>query len=139
MLDTSEAIAIFSDGSCATKDRIGGWAWVAVDAFDGMEVGTGQVFDCTNNQMELQAVIEGLNSIHEKYGPQHIMVHSDSTYVVHTMNNENPTIKVNHQFWDALHRAVNRHKIVLFVHVKGHDDNLYNELADTLAKKARKK
>lgn len=139
MLDTSEAIALFSDGSCYTKTRMGGWAWVAVDAFDGIEFGSGQVSNSTNNQMELQAVAEGLVHIHEKYGPQYVMVHSDSKYVVDGMNDKSRKRKVNHGYWDAIEKGEALHKLVIFTHVKGHDDNIYNELADLIANKARKK
>jgi ribonuclease HI len=139
MLDTSEAIALFSDGSCYTKDRTGGWAYVAVDAFDGIEFGSGQVLDCTNNQMELQAVSEGLFRLHKKYGPQYVMVHSDSKYVVDGMNDKERKRRVNHSYWEKIEEAESLHKLVIFTHVKGHDDNLYNEVADLLAKNARKK
>jgi ribonuclease HI len=138
MLDPSEGIAIFSDGSCDVKDRIGGWAWVALDAFDGIECGSGKVEDCTNNQMELRAVSEGLKYLHDRYGSSIVMINSDSKYVIDNAVDKSRNRKVNLDYWKILDEAETLHEHLVYVHVKGHSDNTYNELADYLANKARK-
>jgi ribonuclease HI len=138
MLDPSEGVAIFSDGSCNTKDRIGGWAWVALDAFNGIEHRYGKVEDCTNNQMELKAVSEALVYLHESYGSIKVMVNTDSKYVIDNAVDKTRTRRVNLDYWKSLDEAETLHEHLIYVHVKGHSDNIYNELADILANKARK-
>jgi len=137
MLDPSEGVAIFSDGSCNTKDRVGGWAWVALDAFDGIECGSGRVEDCTNNQMELKAVSEGLKYLHDRYGSSIVMINSDSKYVIDNAVDKSRNRKVNLDYWKTLDEAEALHEHLAYVHVKGHSDNLYNEFADHLANMAR--
>lgn len=51
---------VYTDGSATTKDKPGGWAYVIVK--DGVKVTEGSGFSAgaTNNDMELEAAIQGL-------------------------------------------------------------------------------
>lgn len=138
-LDPSEGIGLFTDGSSWTKDGSGGWAWVAIDAFeDGFEAfNMGGVSNTTNNRMEMQAWIEGLDDIHRVLGPCTIVVYSDSEYVGLGAMNRSRKRNKNVDLWIAIDLAVDKHNYVEFRHVKGHTGHHYNELVDKLAGEAR--
>lgn len=42
--------------------------------------------------------------------------------------------KCNLDLWDRIDRAIKKHNIVKFIHVKGHIGNKYNEMCDFLAR-----
>jgi len=137
-VNDSEGLALYTDGSCNWTDRTGGWAWVVVDAFDGNEVGYGHAFDTTVNRMELTAVISGLTAIHRSLGPSSTLVHSDSEYVVLGATYPSRNRNKNKDLWAEMDDALALHDHVEFEHVRGHQGDKYNELADDLAGYARK-
>lgn len=137
-LNPSQGIAVFTDGSAYTKDRSGGWAWVALDAFEGVHTASGSASDTTISRMELQAATEALVALHEALGPQEVLIYSDSEYVVLGCQDKSRKRLKNVDRWDALDEVINLHTEVTFEHVKGHSDSVYNEMADELAGKARK-
>lgn len=137
-LNPEHGIAVFTDGSAHTKDRSGGWAWVAIDAFDGIESDSGYVTQTTIGQMELCAVGKALVSLDSKYGPQDVLVYSDSEYVVLGFNDPKRKRNKNRDWWDGVVQGASYHKSVTMEHVRGHRGHNFNELADELAGKARK-
>lgn len=137
-LNNHQGIAIFTDGSAYTKDRSGGWAFIAIDVFGNESEGWGSQSDTTISQMELAAAAHALWFVHEECGPSEVLVFSDSQYVVLGMNDKSRARKKNNEYWDDLEAQTAKHKVVVFEHVKGHDQNKYNEKADKLAGKARK-
>jgi ribonuclease HI len=137
-LDPSEGIILFTDGSAWTKDGSGGWAWIALDVFDGEEAGFGGASDTTNNRMEMQAWIEGLNDLHQAFGPCTVLVFSDSEYVGFGAMDRQRGRKANLDLWEAMDKVIDKHKYVEFRHVRGHAGDEYNELVDKLAGYARK-
>ncbi|MEG1706972.1 MAG: RNase H family protein, partial [Clostridia bacterium] len=94
--------------------------------------------------MEIMAVIEALRCIRM---PCQCTIHSDSAYVVNAFNEgwltkweasswktaDKKEVK-NIDLWQKLLLEVKKH-IVTFVKVKGHNNDHYNEICDTLAKK----
>lgn len=137
-LNPSDGVALFTDGSAHNSgDKSGGWAWVALDAYEGIHTASGAAANTTNNRMELQAAIEGLDALHNTFGPCEVLIYSDSEYMVLGVN-ENRQRKTNLQEWSALDSAIASHIEVRFEHVYGHQGNIYNEMADQLAGKARK-
>lgn len=141
-LDNRQGIAVFTDGSAYTKDRSGGWGWVAVDAYGNEYENSGHVEDTTISQMELCAAAMGLFSVASMCGPSDVLVFSDSQYVVLGMNDKSRARRKNTDWWYELECAVWEHEthgnVVAFEHVKGHAGSTYNERADKLAGKARK-
>lgn len=137
VLDSSEGIALFTDGSASVRDRSGGWGFVALDAFDGITTGSGYVEDTTVNQMELYAAVKGLNFL-EGFGALEVLVYSDSEYLVLGATNRKRARRKNAHYWHWLDDAIRVHAYVEFNHVKGHNDHLFNEMADELAGKARR-
>jgi len=137
-LNPSNGILVFTDGSSWNKDRSGGWAWLALDAFEGMEYDSGARSDTTNNQMELCAPLMALDALFAEFGPIDVLVHSDSEYVVKGIMDRRRKRNTNEDWWSDLDTAVDQHCHVLFEHVKGHDGHEYNELVDQLAGEARR-
>lgn len=138
-LDPSEGLALITDGSADYRDRSGGWAWLALDAFEGMMKASGYTGDTTNNCMELMAVIEGLEQLHDAYGPSRVLVFSDSQYVVLGASNPKRARRKNNAIWTRLDQAIQEHEHVEFTHVKGHSGHLFNEMVDDMASTARRK
>lgn len=137
-LDNHQGIAVFTDGSAYTKDRSGGWGFVIIDVFGNEVEGQGSKSDTTISQMELAAVANALWYIHKECGPSEVLVFSDSEYVVLGMNDKSRARNKNNEYWDDLEAQTAKHEAVEFEHVKGHNQNKYNERADELAGKARK-
>lgn len=137
MLNPAEGIALFTDGSCWTGDRIGGWAYVAIDAFDNEVENSGSAEDTTISQMELMAVAAGLEETILFLGPCDVLVFSDSEYVVKGATDKTRARKVNVDLWDYLEHWERQHKSVTYEHVRGHKDSHYNDRADKLAGEAR--
>ena len=138
VLNPKKGIALFTDGSCWTKDRIGGWAWCAIDCFGGEQVGTGAVHDTTSARMEMQAWVEGLNWVFEVLGSCDVLVYSDSEFVVLGVEDPARTRRANRDLWFDLDSVLEKHSYVEPIWVKGHADSHYNRLVDELAGNARK-
>lgn len=137
MLNPSDGIAVFTDGSCWHKDGIGGWAFVAFDAYGTELVGHGSVADTTNNRMEMMAVEQGLLEIYHDCDEADVLVYCDSEYVVLGARDPSRSRKKNVDMWLGINHAISLHKSVTFNHVKGHADSYYNNLVDKLAGEAR--
>lgn len=137
-LNPERGIALFCDGSCWTKDRIGGWAYLALDTFDNTLRDSGGAEDTTISRMELQGPIEGLMEIGFACGPSEILVYSDSQYVVMGANNRARTRNHNNDLWSILDLLIDNHSYVEFLHVKGHSVSEYNHQVDGMAGNARR-
>lgn len=132
------AYLVYTDGSCYTGDRIGGYAWVVIDEL-GVEVSGGSWWkDTTISQMELMGAIEALDQLLMFRGPSIVQVYSDSQYVVLGITDRTRQRKKNLGLWDYLDTVVDAHEFVEFEHVKGHDGDHYNEMVDEMAGKLRK-
>lgn len=84
----------------------------------------------TNNRMELLAVIIALESIHclDK-----ITIYSDSMYVIGCATGKWSKSK-NKDLWDRYDKIIQKLNCKIdFVHIRGHQDNEYNNLCDELA------
>lgn len=137
-LNVTSGVALFTDGSCWDQDGLGGWAWIALDAFEGEESDSGSASETTNNRMEMQAWIEGLNHIYIEHGPCIILVYCDSQLVGRGFTGQYRR-KANTDLWEELQIAADQHEHVEWIWVKGHSDSKYNNEADKLAGEARRK
>lgn len=104
--------------------------------------------DCTNQKMEIFAVIVGFMRISAKR-ERRVIVRSDSAYVVNCFREDwianwrrknwqrsgGGAVK-NREYWETLELWVTLHDVT-FEHVRGHQGDYYNERADTLAGWAR--
>ena len=139
-------IKIYTDGSCIGNPGTGGWAAVIING-KNEEVISGSKNNTTNNQMELLAAIKALSNFNKK---KSLKVFTDSNYVKDGItkwirnwekNNWKTSTKKpvkNQELWKKLDKLVKFHD-VKWEWVKGHSTNIYNNLADELARKAAEK
>jgi ribonuclease HI len=133
---------IYTDGSCRENPGRGGWA--ALILHENAEIGVQQGFDLatTNNRMELQAVIGGLEAVPEN---SVVKVYCDSAYVVNCFKqrwygrwkvngwtNSSGKPVENKDLWEKL-IGLYEVRFVEFIKVKGHSDNELNNRVDGLA------
>lgn len=137
-LDTSKGVALYTDGSADNRDRSGGWAWVAFDAFHGEMCNSGGASDTTNNRMEMTAWIEGLTELHRMFGACSVIVYADSEYVGLGAMDRTRGRKKNKDLWEQLDKIIDDHDYVEFNHVKGHQTDVMNNLVDKMCGDARK-
>jgi len=145
-------VNIYTDGACSGNPGIGGYGTILVytDASGQKhekELSEGYKLT-TNNQMELLAVITGLEALKK---PCNVTIYSDSKYVVDAFNNNwieswiakgwktaGKTPVKNVELWQRLLKAKEPHDVE-FIWVKGHAGHEYNERCDSLAVAAGKK
>ena len=137
-----KSIKIYTDGACRGNPGIGGWGAIIQFQNNSKELFGGRA-ETTNNQMEMQAVIEGLKALKE---PCRIILYTDSKYVIDGIttwihgwkkNNWKTASKKpvkNMELWQELDQLVNQHEIT-WKWVKGHAGIPGNERADELANK----
>ena len=139
-------IKIYTDGSCIGNPGAGGWAAIILDG-KNEKIISGSKNNTTNNQMELFAAIKALSNFNKK---KSFKIFTDSNYVKDGItkwiknwkkNNWKTSAKKpvkNQELWKKLDKLVKFHD-VKWEWIKGHSTNIYNNLADELAKKAAKK
>ena len=149
MTDTGPAadaeVIIYTDGACSGNPGPGGWAFILRHPPTGRNMErAGAVPQTTNNQMELQALIEGLQSLQR---PTRVHVVTDSTYLKQgltewiqnwkrrgwkrkTSNGLKPVKNVEQ--WQQLDELTQGHKLS-FELVRGHVGHPENERCDELA------
>lgn len=137
LLTRADSYTAYTDGSCWTGDRIGAYAWVAIDAMGNEELQGFSEINTTISRMELMGPIDLLDWIYDFNGPSTIVINSDSMYVVEGITDRTRKRKVNVDLWLWLDDAVDRHKQVVFKHVRGHAGNKYNEIVDSFAGELR--
>ena len=135
-------VTIYTDGACSGNPGVGGWG--AILMFNGHEKECGG-YDkqTTNNRMELFAVIMALRQLKE---PCDVEIYTDSAYVADAFNKNwitqweaaewktsGKNVVKNQDLWKALLMEKEKHQVV-FVKVKGHSDNGYNNRCDRIAR-----
>jgi len=139
-------VEIYTDGACSGNPGPGGWGAVLLFQGQEKELKGGQA-DTTNNQMELQAAIEGLAALKERC---QVTLYTDSTYVQKGITewlsqwkkrnwktSTNKPVK-NKTYWQNLDEQAQRHQVT-WKWIKGHNLHEYNERADELARSGIKK
>lgn len=142
-------VQLFTDGACSGNPGPGGWAFILRHPASGAErEGSGGADNVTNNQMELQAVIEGLRALK---APASVEVVTDSEYVAKGSRDwlpgwkrngwkrkENGKLKPlkNLDHWQEIDRLLSEHE-VRFTVVRGHAGHPENERCDQMAVAAR--
>ncbi len=145
-------VNLYTDGACSGNPGVGGYGAILVYV-DSNGIKHEKEFSqgykmTTNNQMELLAVIVGLEALKK---PCNVTVYSDSKYVVDAFNNKwidgwiakgwrtaGKTPVKNVELWKRLLETMKKHNVD-FIWVKGHAGHEYNERCDTLAVAAGKK
>jgi len=131
-------ISLYTDGSsCGRILGPGGWAWVCVVNGQPVATDSGGWKLATNNQMEMQAAIEGLRYVlkYKEDHPNAVELVSDSQYTLGIANGKySPTKNLDQckeltaLFSEA--RASARW-------IPGHSGDVWNERCDSLAKRQK--
>jgi ribonuclease HI len=138
-------VQLFTDGACRGNPGPGGWAYILRHPSTGVEKEhSGGAPVTTNNQMELQAVIEGLAALKRRSA---VEVITDSAYVAKGASEwlsgwkangwrrreKNRWTEVkNVELWKRLDELLLLHQ-VKFTTVAGHSGHPENERVDELA------
>jgi ribonuclease HI len=151
LLMTSEAtdalpfVQLFTDGACSGNPGPGGWAYILTHPASGKTVeASGGEADSTNNRMELQAVISGLEALKRR---SRVEIVTDSQYVARGSGEWLPGWKKNgwrrregkqlkplknEEQWRKLDELLSRHDVIFTV-IRGHSGHPENERCDELA------
>ncbi len=139
------SVQLYTDGACSGNPGPGGWAFILRDLKTGKELtGSGGAAETTNNQMELQAVIEGLKSLKKSC---RVELHADSKYVLQgltewmagwkargwvRMEGRKKMPVKNVEQWKELDELIAKHAMS-YHHVRGHSGHIENERCDEMA------
>ena len=136
----TEVVEMFTDGACRGNPGKGGWGVILRFGEAEKELYGGEAFT-TNNQMELMAVIMGLEALKK---PCRVFITTDSKYVLKGITEWMPNWKkrnwktaskkpvLNAELWRRLDALASQHEIS-WQWVKGHSGHPENEIADQLA------
>ncbi|MCC8164826.1 MAG: ribonuclease HI [Planctomycetes bacterium] len=143
-----DVIYIYADGACSGNPGPGGWGTVLKCPARSLEKTlSGAEANTTNNRMELRAVIEGLSALKK---PCTVTVVTDSRYIVDAFQKRwlagwqkngwrtasKQPVK-NIELWQELLKAMAPHS-VSWQWIRGHNGHPENEMADSLAVRARR-
>ncbi len=136
---------LFTDGASRKNPGPGGWGAILLSQDHVLEMGEGVDY-ATNNQMELTAVIKGLEEAYRKIAP--VIVYTDSQYLINGITKwisswkandwktKAGTAVSNKDLWEKLHTIVSlikKKSFIKFTHVPAHVGLLLNERADKIA------
>jgi ribonuclease HI len=130
-------ITIYTDGASSGNPGPGGYGVVLISGKHRLEKSGGFRLT-TNNRMELLAVITGLEAL--KIPGSKVVIYTDSKYVADSVEkgwvfqweSKGFKKKKNPDLWIRFLKAYRKHK-VRFVWIKGHSNNVENEVCDRLA------
>jgi ribonuclease HI len=147
----ARVVYLYTDGGCSGNPGPGGWAYILRDLVSGKEQeASGYMPETTNNQMELQAVIEGLKVLKV---PCEVELFTDSVYVGKGIQewmqgwksrgwkrkDKNRLVPIkNQEFWMELDLLLAQHTLN-YTRVAGHSGHEENERCDQLAVAAYQK
>lgn len=144
MVELKPQVEIYTDGACSGNPGPGGWGAVLLYGSHEKEI-SGFEPDTTNQRMELQAAIQGLESLKQ---PCKVKLYSDSAYLINAFTqgwipnwqrngwlNARKEPVSNADLWRDLIKLAQIHEIS-WIKVKGHSDNMYNNRCDDLARRA---
>ncbi len=140
-------IEIYTDGACRGNQHstnMGGWGYVIENRATGKKRHCwGHEANTTNNRMEMMAAIKGLTAIRNGSRTD-VTIYSDSNLVIKGMTewidgwkakgwkNASKKPVENKDLWLKLDELSALHNVT-WHHVKGHNGNEGNEIADQLA------
>jgi ribonuclease HI len=133
-------ITIYTDGASSGNPGRGGYGVVLISGKHRLEKSAGFRLT-TNNRMELLGVIEGLESL--KIPGSNVVVYTDSKYVADSVEKgwvfqwESKAFKnkKNPDLWMRFLKIYRKHN-VKFKWIRGHSNNVENEICDRLAVEA---
>ena len=137
--ETMKRVVLHTDGACVPNPGKGGWAVLFQGENNYLEL-AGTVEDTTNNRMEVQAAIEGLDALD---GHWHVTIKTDSMYLIYALRRmlkqgKGRKNKTNKDLIEKLWELCGRHR-VNWEYVRGHNGDPWNERADYLAERQASK
>lgn len=145
--DTKKQLEVFTDGSCDTVSRRGGWAYL-LRYGEQQKTASGFEADTTNNRMELTAAVAALSALK---APCRVTIMTDSQYLKNAFtagwlkNWQRNGWKTagkqpvkNKDLWLRLLELSAVHDLS-WAWTKGHAGHPENELVDGLALQARRR
>ena len=121
-------IHVYTDGAYSSSRNQGGWSYVVLYKNHLIKKEFGGIKATTNNRMEILAVLNAVELF--KNTTQSVNIYTDSMYVVGSLT-LNWKRNANLDLWEKFN-SYDLSKFN-FLHVKGHNDNTYNEMCDDLA------
>jgi ribonuclease HI len=146
-------IEVFSDGSATTADKPGGWAWVMVIDGKVYSEGSGHAGNVSNNDMELEASIQGLTAaLKYAYPPIDVLGNLEAMEIVPpevTLVSDSQLVLgwASGNFRFKQESKLEKYRQLQFLMkrlnaqtrwVKGHGNDIHNNRCDKLANNARK-
>ncbi len=145
--EIKKQVDIFTDGSCDTISRRGGWGYL-LRCGEQRKTASGFEADTTNNRMELTAAVEALSALKK---PCHVTLITDSQYLKNAFtagwlkNWQRNGWKTaarepvkNKDLWERLLELSALHDLT-WSWTRGHAGHAENELVDRLALQARRR
>lgn len=123
-------VTIYVDGACVPNPGTAGIGAVLICGSHRRELSE-PIGRASNNGAEIMAAVTALRALTK---PCNVTVYSDSQYVVRTMNREFQRGS-NQALWILLDQAASIHTVE-WKWVRGHNGDLNNERANTLAEQA---
>lgn len=126
-------IEVYTDGAYSSSRDMGGFAFVVLENKEKIYSYFFNEPNTTNNRMEITAVLKALYWLKEvgKLNEE-IIIYTDSMYVIGSMT-KNWKRNKNVDLFSELDNIYKQFKTIVFMHVKGHSGDKYNELCDKLA------
>ena len=121
-------IHVYTDGAYSSSRDQGGWSYVVLYKNQLIKKEFGGIKATTNNRMEILAVLNAIELF--KNTTHSVNIYTDSMYVVGSLT-LNWKRNANLDLWEKFN-SYDLSKFN-FLHVKGHNDNKYNEMCDDLA------
>ena len=121
-------IHVYTDGAYSSSRDQGGWSYIVLYKNQLIKKEFGGVKATTNNRMEILAVLNAVELF--KNTTHSVNIYTDSMYVVGSLT-LNWKRNANLDLWEKFN-SYDLSKFN-FLHVKGHNDNKYNEMCDDLA------
>ena len=144
-------VNLFTDGACSGNPGPGGWAFILHHIPSNKETEkSGAQPETTNNRMELEAVVQGLQMLKR---PCRVELFTDSVYVGKGISEWMPKWKQNgwkrkekgksvpvknEDLWRKLDKLITTHS-VKYTRVAGHSGHPQNDRCDELAVAAYQK
>lgn len=145
-LSKNSEITIYTDGACSGNPGPGGWGAVFLAENYRCFINGGEL-NTTNNRMEMMAALSAMEHVLDLRPDAKISLITDSKYLKDGINLWMKNWKKNgwktatkmpvknQDIWIRLDAAVSKLNIT-WQWIKGHSGDEYNDLADTLARKA---
>lgn len=138
VIPEGDPIEIYTDGSNYPNPGSGGWACVLFHKSGRVEK-YGYVGDSvTNNQAELEAIFQGLKSIKKEFMGNPITINSDSQWSIGACSGQYKKLKKNLDKIKEIRDYISQNGLsITWNHVRGHQDNEWNNRCDELANLGR--